>query len=92
MRGQPSVQFDLAPASVLASFRGAEIEEIGNERLLRLECPVADQCHHAGVGFVYFRAEIPRSHPGLSMGAHGPDISPGEASENRAVRPLLGDH
>ncbi|AEF36294.1 hypothetical protein JDM601_2294 [Mycolicibacter sinensis] len=47
-----TVELDFSPTRLLALRHGAEIEEVGLQRLFGLVGPIAHQHHHAGVRFV----------------------------------------
>ena len=47
--GQSAVQLQLVGAGPLPALEGAEVEEVGDHRLLDLVGPVADEEHHPGV-------------------------------------------
>ena len=55
LRRQPTVEQDLAGAGLLAAVGGAEVQEVGRDRFLRLVRLIGDEHDDTGVCFVYLR-------------------------------------
>ena len=69
IRSQPAIQRDFVLAGALTKLRGAEVKEVGGQRLLDLVRLVANEKNNPRMGFPHLGVEVPSRRFELLQGA-----------------------